>query len=253
MLVLPSDHHIGRIPEFHDVLHLAYQGALDHKMMTLGMHPTRPETGYGYIHTLKKGEVNQERVPVEAFVEKPPLDVAQAYLEDGRYVWNSGMFMFKAHVLLDAVQIHLPDLYTGLMDLKGFLDQNDQEGYHACLAQCFPTFPSVSLDVGIMEKVDCVEVIFSDLGWNDVGHWAALADFMPSDDQGNIQCGDALVEHIQSHHNIVATELPVVLIGIDQCVVVQTEDALLICARDQVQNVKLGVHALKNKGRTDLI
>ena len=96
-------------------------------------------------------------------------------------------------------------------------------------------------------------MIFSDLEWNDVGHWAALADFLPRDSAGNIQCGSALLESIESQNNIVATELPVVMIGIEDCVVVQTKDALLVCARNQVQNVKLGVEALKQKGRTDLV
>ena len=253
MLVLPSDHHISKVDDFHRVLHLAYQGAQENRIMTLGMQPTRPETGYGYIHTLHKGAVNQERIPVECFVEKPPLEVAQAYLDDGRYVWNSGMFMFKAQVMLDAIQTHIPSLYQGLMKLKTFLDQKDQEGYLKSLDAFFPQFPSVSLDVGIMEKVKHIEVIFSDLGWNDVGHWDALADFMPSDQQGNIQCGNALLENIESSHNIVATELPVVLIGMDHCVVVQTDDALLICSRDHVQHVKKGVERLKKRGREDLI
>ena len=252
LLVLPSDHHIGDLDAFHRVLRLAYEGAQEEKWMTLGIHPSRPETGYGYIRTQIQGQINQQRVRVEEFVEKPPLETAQHYLDDGRYVWNSGMFVFKARLLLEALEVHLPEIYQGLMELKVYLEQRDLDAYQTHLEHCFPSFPSVSFDVGIMEKVKDVEVIFSDFGWNDVGHWAALSDFMQGDKDDNIQCGKGFIESIQSSNNIVATQLPVVLIGMENCVVVQTDDALLVCARDQVQDVKKAVERLNQKGRTEL-
>lgn len=260
MAVLPSDHHIGDGPGFRRLIQAAAERARDGEIVTLGIQPTRPETGYGYIKLADDQPelMTSQGVAVETvdrFVEKPDADTAEQYLSSGRFLWNSGMFFFTARNILDAFDRHLPDLMTVLQQIQPALGTPD---YPSVLDEAFARAPSISLDYGIMEPLTQgddptpVRVLAADIGWNDVGHWAALADFAETDDAGNVVSGDALV--IDGGDNIVHTDGPLLaLVGVSGLVVVRTEDAVLVCSRDNAQDVRKIVSALKTDDRESLL
>jgi mannose-1-phosphate guanylyltransferase len=260
MAVLPSDHHIGDGVGFRRLLQAASERALQGEIVTLGITPTRPETGYGYI------KLASDEIPlstgmgvsvetVDRFVEKPDLETAKSYISSGRYLWNSGMFFFTARNILTAFERHLPELSQILDRIAAAIGT---PGYDAVLSAAFADADSISLDYGIMEPITQgddptpVRVIAADIGWNDVGHWAALADFAETDDSGNVIAGDALV--IDGRENIVHSEEGLVaLVGISDTVVVRTGDAVLVCRRDDAQDVRKIVDALRDAQREDLL
>jgi mannose-1-phosphate guanylyltransferase/mannose-6-phosphate isomerase len=230
MAIFPADHFIQDQASF---LRALDQGAVLAEagyLVTFGITPTRPDTGYGYI---KAGEALDPRGPglhCLKFVEKPDLAQAKAYLQEGCYYWNSGMFMFRRDALLKAFAQYLPEVYEGLSLLL-------QEGKPHTLEEVYQRFPSISLDHGIMEKASNVAVVPMDAGWSDVGTWGALYDFFPKDERGNVILGRALDlgsrgSLVFSQHRLVAT------IGLQDVVVVDTPDASLVCHRERAQEVK---------------
>lgn len=264
MAVLPADHHIGDTAGFRTLVAAAIARAADGVIVTLGIQPTRPETGYGYIHydpqsaeavsvnAMVDGSVGNEPVEVctvRRFVEKPPRETACAYLADGSYLWNSGMFFFTASRILDDIARFLPDLHTALGRIDAAIDTPD---YDAVLASEFAAIDGISIDYGVMERTEQVYVIRGDVGWNDVGHWAALADFADADDDGNVIEGRVIA--VESGDNIVrAGERLVALVGVRDLVVVDTPDALLICPRDRAQDVRQIVERLASDGSEELL
>jgi mannose-1-phosphate guanylyltransferase/mannose-6-phosphate isomerase len=230
MAVFPADHFItdqaGLLQALDQGAAMAQAGYL----VTFGVVPTRPDTGYGYI---KAGEPLEEVKPglhVERFVEKPELAKATTFLQEGGYYWNSGIFMFRRDVFLEALARHLPELYVGLAELGG-------GGGEVYLEDVYQKIPSISLDYGVMEKAANVAVLPVDLGWSDVGTWGALYDLFPKDDQGNVILGRSLDLHsrnslIFSQNRLVGT------IGLEDIIVVDTPDASLVCHRERVQEVK---------------
>ncbi len=260
MAVLPSDHHIGDGPQFRRLLQAASERAQLGEIVTLGIKPTRPETGYGYIKL--DGGVDRlesaagiDVATVDRFVEKPDSDTAREYLDSGQFLWNSGMFFFTARDILAAFERHLPELHSSLQRIASSIGTAE---YDAVLEECFAAAQSISLDYGIMEPITQgedptpVRVIAADIGWNDVGHWAALADFAPADEAGNVLTGDALV--LDGHDNIVHSSNGLVaLVGISGAVVVRTDDAVLVCRREEAQDVRKIVAALKAAKREELL
>jgi mannose-1-phosphate guanylyltransferase / mannose-6-phosphate isomerase len=228
MAVFPADHYIKDTAAFHQALDRGAAIAQDGFLVTFGITPTRPDTGYGYI---KAGELLAAGGrKALAFREKPDLPQARAFLAEGGYYWNSGIFLFRRDVLLEALAHHLPELHHGLQGVGAGASPD-------ALAAAYRRLPSISLDHGIMEKAANVAVVPVDLGWSDVGTWSALHDLVPADPRGNVILGRAL--DLGSRNSLIFSQDRLVgTIGLENMIVVDTADATLVCPRERVQEVK---------------
>lgn len=251
-LVLPADHLIGDEELFRSAMSAGAEAvARDGGLLTFGIQPDRPETGYGYLEI---GDVGTEigRWPIHrlrAFVEKPDLEHARSYLESGRYLWNAGIFAWRARDLLAEIERQLPDLAAGLARIGKALSGPDAA---AVLADVYPTLPSTSVDFGIMEGAVRCWVVPVDFGWSDVGSWSALADELPADDQDNATRGRTAA--VDAAGNVLVTTGPVVAVaGVDNLVVVATADAVLVIPKEQAQRVKDVVDRLSELGWEDVL
>lgn len=241
MLAMPADHVIRDPAQFHAAVGRAARLARAGHLVTFGIKPTHPETGYGYI---KQGKDND----VAAFVEKPDLAKAQAYLASGEYLWNSGVFMMRARVWLDELGKQRPDI---LAACEGVHRGAHRDGEFvrmpkALMAQC----PADSIDYAVMEKTARAKVVALDAGWSDVGAWAALWQVCPQDAQGNVVLGDVCAHQVKnsllvSRHRLLAA------VGVDDLVVIETADAVLVARKDQTQDVKAVVETLKRGAREE--
>ena len=247
MIVVPSDHLIEDSIGYLDTLQTACEAAhdYDNTLVTIGIAPTEPATGYGYIQIdkvftqMKKHSIYQ----VKRFVEKPDYETATAYLSEGGYYWNSGMFIFTVDSMLRNIQTHMPDLYRNLQDIC--LAQNSQS-YERVLNNIYPQMPSISIDYGVMEKADQVMVIPADFGWDDIGSWTSLERIRTKNDGTNVIRGN--VVSLDSKRCIVEADCQeklIVLLGADDLIVVDTDDATLICSKDRAQDIKTVIDNLK--------
>ena len=243
LAVFPADHHIGSQANLFQMLDRGAELAQAGFLVTFGITPSRPDTGYGYI---KAGEaVGKEGYGFHCteFIEKPELDRAQAFLREGNYYWNSGMFLFRRDVILAALAQHLPDLYQEL-NLVGEGKQSLEEAY--------AKIPSISLDHGIMEKAGNVVVVPGDLEWSDVGTWEAFYSLLEKDTQGNAVVGRS--EDLNSRNCLIfAQDRLVATIGLENVIVVDTADASLICHRERVQDVKHLVERLTRQNLAESV
>ena len=249
LLVLPADHDIKNVGEFHKVIDTGLQQALDGHFVTFGIVPNSPETGYGYIKAASSVGVN-EVADIEKFVEKPDLDTAKKYLKEGGYYWNSGMFMFKASEYLNALQKFAPEIYEACRNAMEMAER-DMDFVRVGTEE-FKECPSNSIDYAVMEKVDNAVVIPVDIGWSDVGSWSALHDIGEQDENNNIFIGDTLHvstknSYIRAEHKLVAT------LGVSDLIVVDTDDALLVADKNHVQDIKHIVGALSNENREEVV
>ncbi|UCE03427.1 MAG: mannose-1-phosphate guanylyltransferase [Candidatus Latescibacterota bacterium] len=251
MLVLPADHLIRREEDFRATV-AACENLLAHHdhLITLGVTPHRPETGYGYI---RRGSVatcvqGREFHTVERFLEKPDLPTARSLVQDGRHLWNSGMFAWRTSRIVEELRRHIPDLEPGLASLRQAYGTPD---WGRTLNSAYQAFPKISIDYGVMERAEDVWVTEVDIGWSDVGSWASLAELRAQDAQGNVLPDDALA--IDARDNFVdGRERVVVLLGVQDLIVVDTEDALLVCHRDRAQEVGSIPEQLRRRGRKNL-
>lgn len=247
MAVLPSDHAIADAEGFRQALRSAYALAQQGHLVCLGVTPTYPETGYGYI---KRDESLGRREGLEAFNvaqfrEKPDRARAESYLASGSYYWNPGIFVWRAQAILDEIGRQLPKL-AGVLDEIGQALGGPDEAH--TLARAWPETPNVSVDFGVMEGARRVAVIPVEIGWLDVGSWASLYETLDADQDGNVVVGDHL--GIDSRDCLIyAPERLVATIGLKDVVVVDAGDALLICPRDRAQDVRAIVEALKKAKR----
>ncbi len=248
MAVMPSDHLVQNTAGFKRKLKLAIDAARDGSLVMFGVRPRGPETGFGYVEM--SDEVSPGVRRVVRFVEKPDLRTAQSYVASWNFTWNSGMFFFRSDKILDEIERQMPDLNRGLAEIAASIGGNEPE----TVKRVYPTLPSQSIDYGIMEhaeKMLCVPVQF---GWFDMGSWDAAYDLAVKDDNGNACRADTIVQKskgclIQSDNS----KKVVALVNVKNLVIVDTEDALLICNRKKTQNVKKIVAALKEKNRKDLL
>jgi len=249
VMVLPSDHHIADEAGFRTVLERALEIAAAGTITTVGIKPTRPETGYGYIeaeHELYPGVLRVSR-----FVEKPDLARAQDYLASGKHYWNSGMFFFRASDMLQAVEEHLPELHTGLAEIESAA-QAGKESELQATRRVFQALPSVSIDYGIMEKLSRLAVVPGTFGWSDLGSWHTVWELGTRDPLDNVGPKDALF--LDAERNLVEdlrtrkTPRVVALLGVKDLCVVETDDAVLIMPRDRAQDVRQVVEELKRRG-----
>jgi mannose-1-phosphate guanylyltransferase len=256
LLVLAADHVITDEPAFCKSVNQASVHANVGKLVTFGIVPTAPETGYGYI---KRGELvsdemlNQvqhdgESFTVAEFVEKPDAKTAERYVDCGDYYWNSGMFLFKASRYLEELKAHRPDIYqaceTAMAGIKSDVDflRVNKEAFEAC--------PDDSVDYAVMEKTTQAVVVPMDCGWSDVGSWSALWEIEEKDTSGNVCRGD-IINIDMSNSYINAQDKLVAVIGLDDIVVVETKDAILVSKKSDVQKVKNIVNQLKSENRSE--
>lgn len=250
MLVLPADHAVREESALCRTLERAMDVARRFdSLVTIGITPEYPHTGYGYI---KKGPAlaAERTAEVDRFVEKPDLVRAQEYVASGEYFWNSGMFVWRTSVIWAAFERFLPELVTGLLKID---DARGTARFQSVLEEVFPTLPAISIDYGVLEKASNRAVVQAEpLGWSDVGAWDAWAAHFPSDESGNVVVGPALA--IESKNCVAyAGQRCVALLGVNDLVVIDTADALLVCPRDRVQDVRKIVDALKAGGKTELL
>ncbi len=258
LLMLPADHHVARPAALRSALAAAARLAGQGNIATIGLKPSRPETGYGYLEvgaplepsaTKGRGKGKSAGFRVKRFVEKPDLASAERYLAGGGYLWNSGIFAFRADVILEEIARRMPDLSVILEGIDAHLGTR-REG--ATLARLFPRSPAISIDYGVMERSDRVVVVPADFGWSDLGSFAALPEVRPADGDGNVTEGDALV---LGKGNVVLARggRTVAVVGVDDLVVVDAGDAVLVCPRSKAQDVRQAVDELRRRGREDLI
>ncbi|MFP1898327.1 mannose-1-phosphate guanylyltransferase/mannose-6-phosphate isomerase [Lonsdalea quercina] len=243
LLVLAADHLIKKEDHFHAAIIDAVHYAANNQLVTFGIIPEYPETGYGYI---KKGEgLSDSCFRVDAFVEKPDLAKAEAYVADGGYSWNSGMFLFKAGKYLEELEKHSPDIYR---ITRESIERSQKDlDFIRVDAESFAQCPSDSIDYAVMEKTSDAVVIPIDAGWSDVGSWSSLWDVSAKDENGNVNVGEVIA--FDSRNNYISSESALVAtIGLDDVVVINTNDALLISRKDRVQDVKKVVEELKTRG-----
>jgi mannose-1-phosphate guanylyltransferase len=244
--VLPADHFITDVERFAQTVRAAGEiASRDGAIVTLGVTPNRPETGYGYIHTGdEKGRaLGRSYFDVERFVEKPDLQTALRYLSGGDYLWNGGIFVFTARTILDEIRICLPALYEGLLEIEKAVDTPD---YDAAVERVYDRIDSVSIDYGIMEKTARPIYVFkADFGWSDVGSWQALYELRGGDcdPQGNLTLGatarsGAMVVDAKRNLIFSATDRKIALLGVEDLVVVDTPDAVMVAKLDRSQDVK---------------
>lgn len=239
MVVLASDHIIKNEESFLGIVRKAFKEAEGEKIVTLGIKPNYPETGYGYI---KCGEMDDGSIcKVERFVEKPDLKTAKQYLADGGYLWNSGMFVWRLGTIMSAFNKYMPGLYRSIIKIGKAVGTKKQ---NHTIKEEFMKLDSISIDYGVMEKAKNVYVIPCDFGWDDVGSWTSLERLNPKDDSGNVVEGN--VVSIDTQGCIVKSDKKLVAtIGIEDLIVVDTDDAILICKKDRAQDIKKLVKQIK--------
>ena len=252
MMVLPSDHLIKFEEMYADTMALAAEVALEgENLVTVGITPTYPETGYGYINFARDEHEHSHRgvYSVNKFVEKPDIDTAKAYLESGHYLWNSGMFVWKLSTILNKFKEFLPDTYDVIIKIGQAFGTPE---YEQVLKSCFEQFKSVSIDYGVMEQANPIFTIPGSFGWDDVGSWLALERINHTNEDGNMVKGDAITIGTKNSI-IVGADRLIAAVGLEDIVVVDTGDTILICAKDSTQDVKKVIEELKIRGRNDLI
>lgn len=246
--VLPSDHVISDIPAFHIAVNRAAQAAQQGHLTTFGMAPLRPETGYGYIQTGPATREFDDVRTISRFVEKPDVKTAQEYLNDGSYYWNSGMFLFRACDFLQELKDHAPDIWQHSQ--KAVDQMTEDAGFIRLDAAAFQAAPAISVDYAVMEKTTHAVVVPSDFGWSDVGSWRSLHEISNKDANGNVALGDVALYGSKNSYVRSDTQL-VTAIGIEDLVVVATDDAILIARATHDQDVRIAVEALKQQGRSE--
>jgi len=243
LLVLPADHVIRDVGAFQAAVKAGLPAAEAGRLVTFGIVPDRPETGYGYI---RRAAGPGPEYPVEQFVEKPDAATAQHYVTSGEYYWNSGMFMFRAGVYLAELGLHAPQIRSAC-EASVAAANRDLDFTRLPKAE-FGACPSDSIDYAVMEKTDRAVVVPLDAGWSDVGSWSALQDALPTNADGNVIAGDVVTEATTGCY-LHSTSRLIGAVGLRDHVVVETKDAVLVAPRDRVQDVKALVSKLKAAGR----
>lgn len=250
MVIVPSDPFIGNEEEFAKVLKAAVSAAESQdKLVTVGIKPTFPSTGYGYI---KYDEAASDVAKkVYEFVEKPDLETAQEYVESGEYAWNSGMFIWKASTILKYFEKLLPDIYECLMKIMDALGTDKEQ---EVLNEIYPVIPKISIDYGIMERADNVLMLEGDFGWNDVGSFDAFDFIHNKDENGNVALSQNIAINAKDNifYNVVEGHL-IAALGVEDLVIAHTKDVTLVCDKARAQDIKYIVEKLKEQGREEYL
>lgn len=241
LFISPSDHVISPVEQFGEYIKQAEQIAKEGYIVTFGIKPTRPETGYGYIKTGEKLKVKSDKLEAyrtEEFTEKPDAETAKKYIKEGAYYWNSGMFAFSIGTIIDAFQKFTPEIHAML---DGSFDEMNSR---------FSQMPNISIDYAVMEKSDRVVTMPMDIYWNDIGSWDSLCELLTSDEEGNIKRGDVVTVDTRNTM-ILGSKRLITTIGLQDGLVIETDDAILIAQKGQAQKVKDVVDKLKQENRTE--
>ena len=237
--VTPADHLIEKEEEFVEVMHTAFDFAEKNPvLLTLGIKPDRPETGYGYIQANEKKAVSgyKRLLKVKTFTEKPNIELAKVFLESGDFFWNSGIFIWSAGSILSSFEKHLPDIYSAFDDGKKSFGTKKEDAF---VAQTYASCVSISIDYGIMEKADNVYVLCSDVGWSDLGTWSSLYEHSVIDGRGNSIIRGKVFSYDNRGNIINIPENKVAVIqGMEDYIIVNEEDVLLIVKKDNEQSIK---------------
>lgn len=249
MLILPSDHLIKNNEKYLGILKQAIDLAQkNNNLVTIGVTPTYPETGYGYIH-FDKNKIISGGYQVKEFVEKPDIDKAKKYMESGEYLWNSGMFIWKLSSILTNYKEFLPSIFNGILKIKEAVNTSN---YESVLSECFNSFQSESIDYGIMEKAKNIYTIPGDFGWDDVGSWKALERIKQADENKNVIDGEVVA--VNTERSVIwGNKKLIAVAGLKDVVIVDTDDALLICDKNNTQQVKDIIKELKNRHKTEVL
>lgn len=237
ILVVPSDHLITNEEAFAENINKAYDfiEKNTNSIVTIGIKPDRPETGYGYIKSINYGQftIDNERIyKVESFVEKPNIEKAKEYIRDGNYLWNSGMFVWKSKHVLKLTEKYLKDTYDILKEIAV-----GEEDYESRLKENYPNVESISVDYGIMENADSIFVIPSTFGWDDIGTWKSVERYRERDANNNICVGS--VNNISSNNNIIMGKgKPIVVVGLDDILIAETDEIIFIGKKENIENIK---------------
>ena len=256
LVVTPADQTVTNTAAFTQAMQQAIAKAATGSIVILGIQPDRPETGYGYIHAPRQGEVSSgaaiQSLSVQAFVEKPNQATAEGYLQEGGYYWNAGMFVLKASVWLKALEQFRPDIAQATQ--KAWQQRSTDAAFIRPGNAEFKAIPSESIDYAVIERCPCsdfsIEMVPLDAGWNDLGAWDAVWNVLPKDEHGNAHVGDVL--STDSHNNLVhANSRLVSLVGVDNLVVIETPDAILVANKSRSQDVKHIVAQLQSTKREE--
>lgn len=245
MCVFPSDQYITDTDEFSRIMKKAVALAeKSDKLITLGIKPTFPSTGYGYINFDNTKNV-EGAYSVNEFVEKPSYDKALSYVKAGTYLWNSGIFIWKISTIIENFKRYLPRIYDAMLVWADAIGTPDED---KLLNEIYPNLQKISIDFGIMERSNDVLVFPADMGWNDVGSWDSLGAIFPPDENGNILRSDENIMIDSTDCTIYSEKQLVTAIGVNNMIIVSTEDALMVCPKDKAQDVKRIVDELHNRG-----
>lgn len=257
LLVMPADHVIMNVEAFQLAVHKGMQQAIEGNVVTFGITPDAPETGYGYIQSGQSIGDDEDTHRIERFVEKPDLSTAQTYLDAGNYLWNSGLFMLKSSVWLSAIGKCRKDILTSC---RAAWDQGSRDGEFLRVdKKHFEQCPSDSIDYAVMERINRHDdnelpagvVIALNAGWSDIGAWDSLWKALPKDDAGNVSRGDILFNGCRNTFAVSESRL-VACVGIENIIVVETPDAVLVVHKDNTQDVKIIADSLKRQGRSEV-
>lgn len=236
MITLPADHFVVDVERFNETLingvRFAKRGDY---LITIGIKPGRPETGYGYIRayevTDRYNDINCYRV--ERFVEKPDFNTALEYLKDGNYYWNAGIFVWRIDSILKSIKIHMPELFSGLMKIKVYLDRGEDDK----IEEIYSNFEKKSIDYGVMEKASNVLMLKGDFVWDDIGTWQALLRVMKTDENGNYCNGNAVLIDVKDSV-VFGDEINMGVVGVYNLVIVASREGVLVCDRERAQDVR---------------
>jgi len=246
LFVLPSDHVIANLQVFEEAIQSALRLANNDYLVTFGIVPGGPETGYGYIE--QGAKIEGTGFEVNKFVEKPNLDTAKSYIEAGNFFWNSGMFMFSAKRFLAELEQHAPDIFANCENAVAAMESGPD--FQSIPAAEFSECRSESIDYAVMEKTSRAAMVALNAGWNDLGAWEALWDIGTKDEHGNVQSGDVLVENVRNSYIYGQSRL-IAAVGIEDAVIVETPDAVLVSNREQAQSVKSIVEQIEAGNREE--
>ncbi len=241
VIIVPSDHLVKDLEAFVNTVKKGEKLAEEGYIVTFGIKPSYPETGYGYIKTADQLDVGYK---VEKFVEKPDLETAKHYISEGNYFWNGGIFMAKISVLMEEFSEYAPEIYSGLKHLD--FKNNTKIDY-----SIYENMPSISIDYAIMEKSSKIALVELESDWNDLGSWQSLYDVKEKDENGNVISGKVVVDNVKNSFIYSQKEL-VAVSGLEDVIIVETEDAIMACRRDKSQNVKNLFEKLKESDTTKL-
>ena len=255
MAVLPADHFIADEDKFRETLLMGCGLAKQGDIITIGIVPTRPETGYGYLQkgAIKKQVDGVNVYEIKQFVEKPDQPTALQYLQSGEYFWNGGIFIFTPRVILEEIETHLPQVYEGLLKIEAEMDGQD---YSEALSSVYLDFPSISIDYGIMEKTTRSRLALpGDFGWSDVGSWESLYELREKekDEKGNLLQGETKIFDTESSFLFNQSEAMLVGLGLKEVLIVNTEDVVLVVDLKRSQEIKRIIDELRIRGPHSLL